>query len=552
MFLGSTAIVCIFWGLTPSQAGMFVPAVVNVNKTEMAMKVSTGFLPVGQQRIQPFANYTYTAFAVNFLGAFPPGYVDVTYGAGSFALAPFEPHKWAHEITMGEMWTAATTEYGVEVRCAEPEIKLKPDTPPEEEDLPENSFYASWNGCEVPRPFGPTGNEISGGEGVLNETKNFSFFVASYTDNGHLGLSQYCPSDASRTFFVSFSKNRESETDLPITPITMFCEAHYYIRDVNATVLPDGGLFMPWTPKPLGDKRPLPDALFDVPNFERQVFSSGSFDRREIPGSAWPNMTEHLSARDITLYSDGNSLAPIAALSLGPRFGPVSVEMFLDRDTLHRSLQETYQLLFGVAIADVLRNNANESAIITGQRTYIQTAVALHPVFTRIVQGLLGSVTLLGTGLLLISWSKSRSLLFNPAPIAAVMSLVADNTPLLQAVKDHDISTAEQLEAAFGNEHFQLTLENDCSMLTRVPKTGEHNPSSLGPCASSYPERTLAPSSSAHPKQHSPGIRPSEFRLLTTTAFAAFQLALIIGLAVIYVRAKPYGKSDALRQPVLC
>ncbi|KAJ9639924.1 hypothetical protein H2199_006157 [Coniosporium tulheliwenetii] len=541
VMLASTAIVCVFWGLTPTQAGMFIPALITFNNTANPMRVSTDFVPLDKQRTESMTNHTYLAYGINWLGQHTPPYV----GPG-FAVTPFTPNDWAHERTLAEIWTAPTTQYSVDLTCESATVTIRSDVPDDQIDLPGNSFYESWNGCVVPRPFGPTGNETIAGANAQNGIKQFSAFYTGFSsdsDSSNLTLSSYCPANASHTFFVAFTKNKQSAADPPETPAALFCEPTYYSQAVNASIL--GDLFSPLFPLPLGPKLPINGTLFDTAGFERQLNSVKPTARYEIPGSVWPDMSERFSAMEISASSGGLPLHPILGIALGSFAGgydPLpSVENLTNTITLQLEIEKAYQQLFAITIGDILAQNSNGSVIVTGKRTYTQMAVALDTVFTRTVQGLLGLTALLAAGLLCVSWSITEKLRFNPATIAATMSLVADNEQLLAGLQDFDGSTAKELDTAFKDKKYQLVFEGGRSLLRATPGAGDFTPNHNRPETGSSQQDRSDHGSSVGLTKRPRGVRPSEFRLLTTGAFMLFQIVLIVGLGVVYQKAKPFG-----------
>jgi len=80
----------------------------------------------------------------------------------------------------------------------------------------------------------------------------------------------------------------------------------------------------------------------------------------------------------------------------------------------------------------------------------------LEPVFTYIVEGLLGVVSLATIALLYLSLTRERNLRADPSTIASVMSLVADNQSLLSDLQNMDCCTTEEIEERLRLRRYKL------------------------------------------------------------------------------------------------
>ncbi|KKY24866.1 hypothetical protein UCDDS831_g02206 [Diplodia seriata] len=230
------------------------------------------------------ANFTYSAFGITWLNETLPPFMTPQY-----VLAPFKLENNNSASTFAsENITATTRLYSVDINC-EPATIFTPQNESEVEDFPSiaESYYMSSTGCRVTRPYGPTGNDTMGGVGV-EEVKKYTSLYAGYNDDdgyANYYMSQYCPRNASRTFFAAFTENKAKESDPAKTPTVLFCNSTYYYQNVQATVgVPDNNVI---DMTALGAATELPEDMFNVTDLEWQMNSARqeSYVRGEIPGS---------------------------------------------------------------------------------------------------------------------------------------------------------------------------------------------------------------------------------------------------------------------------
>lgn len=507
------------------------------------MLVSTSFLPVDQQRIGMTANFTYSAFGIAWLNETLPPFMTPQY-----ALAPFKLEKNGTDTSFAsENVTANTRLYSVDINC-EPATIFTPENRSEVKGFPSitDSYFMSTTGCRVPRPYGPTGNDTIGGVGV-EEVKKYSSLYAGYNDeNGYANyyMSQYCPRNASRTFFAAFTENKANESDPAKTPTVLFCNSTYYSQEVRATVgLPDNNVI---NMTALGAATALSNDLFNVTDLEWQMTSSRqeNYVRGEIPGSVWPDQTERLSTTDISLRVEGSIIPLMAGLAIGA-WGKDEYELLLEPEDLRQSYEAAYRILFARMMVEVLDSNFTESEPVTGVREYRTQAVVMVPAFTYLVEAFLGAIVVVCTVLLCISFLSPRKLRSDPASLAAVMSLVADDDAMLKRFSHLDYSKEKDMNKALEKERFRLAMDGGCSML-RMQTSTDSLPSPDDDTGSQRSRengieatlRRAATTNMENPKS----VMPHELRFWVTAVFTSLNIAVLVGLIVLWVKSKPYGK----------
>ncbi|KAJ9639931.1 hypothetical protein H2201_007290 [Coniosporium apollinis] len=521
VFWASSAVVLVFWGLTPFQAGIFATETISKSVPE-PMLVSTGFLPVDQQRETISADYTYSVFGIAWLNNTLPPFMTQ-----EFMVAPFRPQKQAIEAA-SETWTGESLLYSLDMNCEEAGIVPDPRFLPNETDEQSASFWSSSSGCEVPRPYRMTENQTMGGSGI-NEIKEFStLYVGSVTAAGIDSMSRYCPESVPRIFYAAFNRNKKTNDTLPEKPTVLFCEPNFFTQAVNATVtLPQKHVI---TAIPFGPKLLFPEDKFNIADLLSQMNSETQKAkvRGNVPVSTWPDHSEQLSTTDLSLRVSGHDLAFMAGIAIGAY--PRPLEDYLDPETLRRSYEAAYRLVFARALVDIVGLDDSQAEIRLGERTYSIQTVLMVPAFTYLVEGLLAAVVILATALLYLCLFRKRNLRFDPATIAALMSLVMNDKKLTQSFENKDRNTMDELQDAFKDKRFKLDYNGHQSTLTCVTADSGKPADDCNPEAG-YTKRAIT----------TDGIRPFEFRFLSSFAFISLQVVALVVFAVLYVKAQPYG-----------
>jgi hypothetical protein len=243
----------------------------------------------------------------------------------------------------------------------------------------------------------------------------------------------------------------------------IFCKPLYYQQAVMATV--DMTTRTPLKVEPLEDKEPLPWDTFNTTMFETllNANSLGEEVRGDIlPAKALPRYTEIIARARHGLLSlntgAGSIVPPMVGLAIGAGVDPL--ESYLDWKGLSKAYAEAYRVLFARAMVDVLGSDFASSDVTQGQQQVTSEAVVLEPVFVYIVEGLLGLISIATIGLLVLSFLRKRYLRTNMGTIASVMSLVADNEPLLLEFADLDCCPVEDMQQMIGEKRYKLVDED--------------------------------------------------------------------------------------------
>jgi hypothetical protein len=342
-----------------------------------------------------------------------------------------------------------------------------------------------------------------------------------------------------------FAENRKSIEDPRNNATRLYCEPLYYQQDVVATI--SANTRAPINITSQGEKQVLPVEKWNSSFFEFQM-NEGSLNQRNrgaLPLSGWPDQLETVSTYPVSLSTGGPWISSMAGYAIGAAGRPL--EELLDPEALKDAYQSAYRIIFARAMIEILDQEFRSTASISGRLDYLQEAVTLVPIFTYIVQGFLGFVSICSMILLVISWRRTWTLSSDPATIASVQSLVAENTALLE-----DFSKLERLhpvdfEQSLKTKKFKLESSGRYNMWVCAGISMEHllighriaESDSFDPAAENSHGLVRSSSSGFDPLQP---VRPNEFRSYMILPFVLFLVVLAVGLGVLYHQSQPYGE----------
>jgi hypothetical protein len=449
VFWASISVVLVTWGIVPTQSGIFSTSTVT-RTSPSAFTVSTNFIPASEQESKLSTRFALSTYAIVMLNETLPPYTTRNY-----TLAPF---KSLDAISESEgLWTAPTTLYSLDMQCEEAALSKVA--------MFDGTIYSGL-GCSYGSAFSPFGNNTIGlppRSFARNESagfrtvKEFSARYVGYSDyNGFsdYSLDGYCGGNSTHVFFASWVRNKDKETDPIRNSTNIYCQPFYYSQEVNATV--DVATKRPLDFVALGPKQQLAPGVFNATAMESQL--NGAYAVVDVRGSSLPSLslpkyTDQVASTNLSVF-DTSDIQPMAALAA--LAGDLPFDRYMDSKTLGESYEKAYRLLFVNTMVDVLSNSFAQSKQVDGQRYLSSEAVVLEPVFTYIVEGLLGVVSIATIALLYLSLTRERNLRADPSTIASVMSLVADNQSLLSDLQNMDCCTMEEIEERLRLRRYKL------------------------------------------------------------------------------------------------
>lgn len=493
VFSASAVIVLVFWGVTPSQSGIFAVQTIT-QSSEVPMLRSTSYLTISQQQTSSTASYAQSVSNIAWLNETLPSFMTHDY-----ALAPFGRQDESAVLETSEKWNAVTTLYSVDISCERPK---------------ETDTSYLLDNCTYLKPDVPP------------SIKDFSTLYVGYQDqNGQADyyLSQNCPQSELHKFLVQWrGRGWNTSSTTAINETTLYCEPTYYQQKVNATIaLPRKSVV---SAVPIGPKSPIPSDMFSISDFEWALSSGLSLhaNRGDFPGAGFPDQKSRLQNMDVDL----TYLVPMAAFAISAYQRPAPD--YLDPELLRTSYQAAYRLLLARQMVNILGAELNPTTMSLGKRSYVSQAVVVVPAFAYVVEGLLGLIILLTAAFLYMSVSRPRKLASDPANLATFMSLVADQPRTLDDLRILDRASEKEIETAIGNRKYSLRLgTKESSGYQLVSGNLEEPPSS------SSNQLSASQSSS-----EIIGVRPKNLRMLSGFLLFTFQLSMLVLFAILFWKAE--------------
>ena len=300
----------------------------------------------------------------------------------------------------------------------------------------------------------------------------------------------------------------------------------------------------------------LPWNAFNVTNFEA-LLNSGALGYEvrgdALPSKSIPRYVEMFQGTNLSYAALGAEM-PMVGMALAAGTRPL--EDYLDWQVLGSAYANAYRLLFARAMVDVLgdKNSFQTVEENVGQQTITTEAVSLEPLFVHIVASFLSAISLATIILLALSSKRKWNIRTDPSTMASVMTLVADNQPLLSDIADSDCCTMEDVQECLGMRRFKLLNDSTSTGYVVVPylppdplpangrpslvEISNNNDSDNEPRTSTISkERADIVSSIAKP------VRPVEFSLWASVTLFLIFLALAISLGLFFSKAYKYGMS---------
>jgi hypothetical protein len=418
-------------------------------------------MPADDQTAKITGRYVQSAHGIIWLNETLPPYMTRDY-----VLAPFKPQEDGNDSANNSTWSLDTTLYSLDMKCETPTVKFQSQTQysvsQDKTTTVQTAKYMSSNGCGFSTDaYASFGNETIGPNPsfqnqTVYDTKEFaSMYIGYYqTDFADFYLEGLCPKSSNHTFMALFSRNKRSIDDPPQNVTRLYCTPFYYQQEVTATL--DASTRRPLNVTTRGDKVPLPAEKWNATFFEYQMNTGKNNEqpRDSLPLMYWPDQLETVSALPLSLGVQGIVFNSMAGFSIGATNR--SLEELLDPEGLRSAYEATYRIIFARSMVEILDQDFIGAIKMNGSAEYMMAAVVVVPVFTYVVQGLLGFISVCSIALLVVSLRRKWSLHSDPATIVSVMALVSDNPALLDDFAKLDRSTMEDFQASLRVKKYQL------------------------------------------------------------------------------------------------
>ena len=277
-----------------------------------------------------------------------------------------------------------------------------------------------------------------------------------------LGLSTLgCSGNFSNEYLAIWGENSVKNKS-PVNITALFCRSSYWTQTVNATVVVPMMTVSSITP--LGPLLPLTGEVFNIPafNYIINTGSSPAVDDADISKvdylEQWPRL-QHMNLNSPTTnmvgFAIGASKLPSAE--------------YMNGDTLASSLESAYKLLFALAVKDVLTTNISGAVSRSGTIEGTIEAVVIVRTLAILVESFLGLVAALAAALLCVSWSRRSQLWYDPASIKDTISIVAQNSVLLNEFNNADVIDDLDLSAKLDQYQRYHLNDDHCSTELKGP-----------------------------------------------------------------------------------
>ncbi|KAJ3520604.1 hypothetical protein NM208_g13643 [Fusarium decemcellulare] len=454
-FFGGTAMVVVFWLLTPLQSALLGTEVV-AQTEQVDIGTRSQLLPLSKQ--EPLFNpqLLNTGYGVGWLGQpFPP------FTTSRYALLPYYLDDTGTPDRVESNWTAVTTKFSTELNCWPAQIER--DGP-----LSKASFhFLNGQGCNTTVFFGVTTN---------TSMKYIGYWGSPYSD---FALNNpRCPPTQNSThqFLAVWAKAVPVDWDpSPFFNITaFFCQPQYYKQKVMATV--KSTTFEPRV-EALGSKEILSPDEFNSTAFE---FLLGNGVEENIIVRDFPFNRVIEQHPRLNFSGLSHPVSNMIGFAMAGR--NLSVDDYSSRDRFQNSLSEAHQYLFSVAVSSLLANTTdgfNRTASID----YFLTGIIVSRPFSIAVECILVAVALMTWSLLWFCRNAPSNLLTNPSSVKRYIGIFRNSPRLLKSFQSMDHADDKALLEEFQHdecrllrnhqEHAELVIDRTLARLPEVEDEAE-------------------------------------------------------------------------------
>ncbi len=502
----------VVWALTPLQNGIFSTSVINLD-TKVDVQVTNGLMPLADQILGLSGSFTMAGYGLAWLGQRPPAFTT-----DSYALAPFQSRHAVEDslpAAPNRTITAATTLYQTSLACAPPvNISFTSGF------TTVTGAFDDGKGCAT-NPIVPFQSDP--------KSAIWAPHYIGYWDDANLQRDLAlggCPRTSNHTFLAVWAKNTNTTTSQSFNTgseaSALFCTPSYHMQSVNATIaLSD---FSVLSTVPLGPREALSEDLFNATRFEyilgvgiapgRSIFAG----RQEDPAlftdiSNTRIIHQDTQLRDLQIAVPANFMIGYA-VGLSDR----NLEKLTDPDELHLAFERAHQLLFALAVHELMPANGGTTAVAGVVNSTLQI-IRLVPVFAFLSQALLMVIFLFTCYLLWSSPRRRNHLWTDPNSLAEIM-LMGDDRAVQKLFCQSDSATDQGLAAIIGARRFHIEpdLAQGRSKLRLFEEAATRNQGSKSP-----------QQGTGHQKL----VRPVEYSWLQGVPFILSLAALIAGLYVV-------------------
>ncbi|KAM6512544.1 hypothetical protein FSOLCH5_010256 [Fusarium solani] len=431
VFFGGTAMVIVFWALTPLQSALLGTGVVKQTDS-VTIGTRSQLLPMREHDSLLDPEFLNTGYAVGWLDQpFPP------FTTSKYAILPFYTANNTLPEKVDSNVTAVTTKLSTELSCWPAEIHQ--DGPRSKSSY----FFLNGQGCNTSVSFGVTSRR---------RMYYIGYYSSPYSD--FYLSNKACPKTPNSThqFLAIWEKTIEAPGEqTPYFNITaLFCQPQYYKQQVYTRVNTSD-----WKPdsqfeQSLSPKEVLTEEEFNSTAFEF-LLANGMADRPIVKDAPFNSVIEQHPRLNYTGFTQ--PVSNMVGFALAGK--NLSSDTYGDPEVLEQVYHDAHQYLFSLAVNKLLINET-EMSNRTASVDYFLSGVIVSRVFATSVECLLLVVAAF-TIVILRSCRKTPSHLpGNPSSINRYIELFRDSTDLIHSFRSMDNATEEALLEEYKNDHFRL------------------------------------------------------------------------------------------------
>ncbi|KAG9250888.1 uncharacterized protein F5Z01DRAFT_335474 [Emericellopsis atlantica] len=494
VFLSGTAMVLIFWAITPLQSAQLGTGAVKLTEPR-GLATRSRLLPVDEQTDMLDSKILHAGYAIAWLEQQYPPFTTPTE-----AFLPFYATENA-PTQPGANWTAETTRLTTELDCWPAELVLDPNFAADQD---RTYNFLNGQGCNTTV--------------TIPKAENISMFYMGYHNSPYSNFwleNKACPLDPNveQQFLATWahaspSLGNDSVWDYNVT--ALFCQSSYYQQQVQLTV--DATTLKPHenSVSPTGPKEALADSDFNNTAFK---FLLANGMPQEMKERDYPDtfvVDQHTKLKSRGLWTPVSNMVGYA-LSAEDR----PSEEYSNPETLAQAYLSAHQSLFSVAASHMFTNHTRQDDD-SADVTFTMYGIVVNRSISAALEALLLVIALFTAFILWLSRGAYSNLHANPSSISRVAEVLRDSPQMVDLLCSVDNGDEEALKIVLGESRFRLLWSDDSSTpFIQVREAELSSPK---------------PSSAIAPKGYYSPVKPAALRLASGIAFIIAILAMMVGL----------------------
>ncbi|KAF5660459.1 hypothetical protein FHETE_9001 [Fusarium heterosporum] len=500
VFFGGTAMVMVFWLLTPLQSALLGTDVVPQIKNA-SIGIRSQLISVQEQASRLDPEFLNNGYAVGWLNQpFPP------FMTPKYALLPFNIDDHPAPPGVKTNWTAETTKLSTELDCWPADVynqKLRPATGRE---------FLNGQGCNATLNM-PT-------------NMNFSMYYVGYYSNPYadyyLGSPHCLPTkNSTHQFLAVWAQGTKipGELSQEYNITAVYCQPTYYKQQVLVNV--ESSTYEPDTAKieALSSREILTDKEFNATAFEYVLANGVAEDVpvRDYPFTIVVEQHPRLNGTGLNM-----PVSNMVGYALAGKHAPMTA--YSSHEALVEAYNSAHQYLFSLAVNQLLVNST-EISNHTATVDFYLTGVVVSRLFATCVESLLAAIALFTALILWLCRTSPSNLPMNPSSITRYIEIFRDSPDLLDSFSSMDNADEKSLLEDFRQDKVRLLLSQSNNSHVLIEKFIERSSDSRNRTHDS-------------PKGYYDPIQPLALRKVSGLLFVMCLIGAIIGLSYLKQQEK--------------